>query len=280
MRILTRYILREILSHALLGGALFTFILYMRDLGRILALVVHNSSSLVSVLKIFLFILPNTLVVTIPMSVLVGILLGLSRLAADSEITAMRASGMGAIDFVRIVSIVSSVALVLGLFNSLYLAPRAAAGLITLGESLKSSQASFEVQPRVFYEEFKDRVLYVQDVTPAAGAALWHHVFLADLTQPADPQITTADQAIVVNGTPNTPDAQTIRLHLLNGGQHQTSPTDPNQYNISTFTSTDVPIETEAPEDAHLGRLNTSIEALSLPELWRRANAHAANDGR
>ncbi len=62
MRILTRYILREIVSHALLGGVLFTFILYMRDLGRILDLVVRNSSSLVSVLKIFLFILPNTLI--------------------------------------------------------------------------------------------------------------------------------------------------------------------------------------------------------------------------
>ena len=99
------------------------------------------------------------------MAVLVGILLGLSRLASDSEITAMRAAGMGAIDFVRIVSIVSAVALALGLFNSLYLAPRGAAGLIALGESLKSSQASFEVQPRVFYEEFKNRVLYVQDAT-------------------------------------------------------------------------------------------------------------------
>ena len=204
------------------------------------------------------------------MAVLVGILLGLSRLAADSEITAMRAAGMGALDFVRIVSIVSAVALALGLFNSLYLAPRAAAGLLSLGESLKSSQASFEVQPRVFYEDFKNRVLYIQDVTPAAGAALWHHVFLADLTEPADPHITTADQAVVVNGTPNTADAQTIRLHLLNGGQHETSATDPNQYNISTFTTTDIPIETEAPEDTHLGRLNTPILALSLPELWRR----------
>jgi LPS export ABC transporter permease LptG/LPS export ABC transporter permease LptF len=214
------------------------------------------------------------------MAVLVGILLGLSRLAADSEITAMRAAGMGAIDFVRIVSLVSAVALALGLFNSLYLAPRAASGLIALGESLKSSQASFEVQPRVFYEEFKNRVLYIQDVTPAAGAAMWRHVFLADLTEPANPHITTAEQAIVVNGTPNTPDAQTIRLHFLNGGQHDTAAADPNQYNISTFTSTDIPIETEAPEDTHLGRLNTNIEALSLPELWRRANTQAATNGR
>jgi LPS export ABC transporter permease LptG/LPS export ABC transporter permease LptF len=280
MRILTRYILREVTSHALLGGALFTFIIFTRDLGKILEFVVRDSASYADVVRIIAYTLPNALVVTIPMAVLVGILLGLSRLAADSEITAMRAAGLGAIDFVRIVSIVSAVALALGLFNSLYLAPRAAAGLIALGESLKSSQASFEVQPRVFYEEFKNRVLYIQDVTPAAGAAVWQHVFLADLTEPADPHITTAAQAIVVNGTPNTPDAQTIRLHLLNGGQHDTSPNDPNQYNITTFTTTDIPIETEAPEDTHLGRVNTPIQALSLPELWRRGNAQAATNGR
>jgi LPS export ABC transporter permease LptG/LPS export ABC transporter permease LptF len=280
MRILTRYILREVTSHALLGGALFTFIIFTRDLGKILEFVVRDSASYSDVARIIAYTLPNALVVTIPMAVLVGILLGLSRLAADSEITAMRAAGMGAIDFVRIVSIVSAVALALGLFNSLYLAPRAAAGLIALGESLKSSQASFEVQPRVFYEEFKDRVLYIQDVTPAAGAAVWQHVFLADLTEPADPHITTAAQAIVVNGTPNTPDAQTIRLHLLNGGQHDTSAADPNQYNITTFTTTDVPIETEAPEEAHLGRVNTPIQALSLAELWRRGNSQAATNGR
>ena len=268
MRIFTRYILREVISHALLGGALFTFVLFMRDLGKILELVVRDSASLTDVVRIFAYMLPNALAYTIPMAVLVGILLGLSRLASDSEITAMRASGMGALDFVRIVSIVSAAAFALGLFNSLYLAPRSAAAILALTDSLKSSQASFEVQPRVFYEDFRNYVLYIQDVRPAAGAAVWHHVFLADLTQPATPHITTADEAIVVNG-----DVQTIRLHLMNGGQHQTSPTDPNQYNISTFASTDLPIQTGAPEDAHLGRVDTPILALPLSQLRRLGNS-------
>ena len=272
MRILTRYILREVTSYALLGGALFTFVLFMRDLGRILDLVVRESASLGQVFLVFAYTLPSAITYTIPMAVLVGILLGLSRLASDSEITAMRASGMGALSFVRIVSIVASVALAVGLFNSLYLAPRAASGLLRLGDSLKSSQASFEVQPRVFYEEFRNYVLYIQDVQPAAGAALWHHVFLADLTQPATPHITTADRAVVVSGTPGTADAQTIRLHLIDGGQHETSASNPNQYDISTFASTDIPIETEAPSDAHLGRADTPILALPLHELWRRAS--------
>lgn len=267
MRIFTRYILREVTSHALLGGALFTFVLCMRDLGHILELVVRDSASLTDVLRIFTYLLPNFLIVTIPMAVLVGVLLGLSRLAADSEITAMRASGIGVLSFVRIVSVVSAIAVALGLFNSLYLAPKSASATLALGDSLKSSQVSFEVQPRVFYEDFHNYVLYIQDVRPAAGAALWRHVFLADLTQPATPNITTADQAIVVSNDP-----QSIRLHLINGSQHQTSPSDPNQYNISTFSSTDLPIQTGIQEDPHLGRSDTPILALSLPELWRLSN--------
>jgi LPS export ABC transporter permease LptG/LPS export ABC transporter permease LptF len=277
MRIFTRYILREVISYALLGGVLFTFVLFMRDLGKILELVVRASASATDVARIFVYTLPNALTLTIPMAVLVGILLGLSRLASDSEITAMRAAGMGALDFVQIVSIVSAVALALGLINSLYVAPRSAAALLALEDSLKSSQASFEVQPRVFYEDFRNYVLYIQDVRPAAGAAVWHHVFLADLTQPATPHITTAEQAIAVNGDAANGDAQSIRLHLLDGGQHQTSPTDPNQYNISTFASTDLPIQTGAPEDAHLGRADTPILALSLPELWHLGSSPDSN---
>ena len=58
--------------------------------------------------KIFLFMLPNTLTsFTIPMAVLVGVLLGLSRLAADSEIAAMRAVGVGVWFFVRVVGVIA-----------------------------------------------------------------------------------------------------------------------------------------------------------------------------
>ena len=275
MRILTRYILAEVVSHAFLGGVLFTFVLFMRDLGRILELVVRDSASIGDAARIVLETLPNTFTVTIPMAVLVGILLGLSRLAADSEITAMRASGMGALSFVRVVSIISLIALALGLANSLYVAPRAASSLLQLEGSLRSSQASFEVQPRVFYEDFKNYVLYIQNVRPVSGAALWDHVFLADLTDPGDPKVTTADQAVVVNGSASAGDPQTLRLHLIHGSQHQIAPTDGNQYTISTFASSELPIETGGQEDTHVGRSDTPILALTLPQLWREAHGPA-----
>src|ERR1019366_6531027 len=104
-RILTRYILNEVLSHGAIGLALFTFVIFMRDLGRLWELIVRNSAPLPSVAEIFFLTLPAALTVTLPMAVLVGILIGLSRLAADSEVTAIRASCMGSVMFVRVISI-------------------------------------------------------------------------------------------------------------------------------------------------------------------------------
>jgi lipopolysaccharide export LptBFGC system permease protein LptF len=149
VRILTRYILGEILSHTLIGGVIFTFILFMRDLDHILEMVVRNSSTWTDVLEVFLFTIPNTFKVTIPMAVLVGILLGLSRLAADSEIIAMRASGMGIGYFVKVASIVAVSGTLLGLVNSIYIAPRANQAILDLQQTLETSQASYEIQERV-----------------------------------------------------------------------------------------------------------------------------------
>ena len=184
MRILTRYILREVISHAAIGVAVFTFVLFTRDLGHILDLVVRNSAPLPSVLEIFLYTLPVAFTYTIPMGVLVGILIGLSRLAADSEITAMRASGIGVWTFLRVVSIFAVTAWALAMFNAVYLAPASQAALGRLEDRLKTSQASFEIQPRVFYEGFPKLVLYVQDVKTAQGAAIWTRRFHRRHQQP------------------------------------------------------------------------------------------------
>jgi LPS export ABC transporter permease LptF/LPS export ABC transporter permease LptG len=257
MRILTRYILREVTSHALIGAAIFTFVLFTRDLGRILELVVRASAPLPSVAEIFFYTLPLALTYTIPMSVLVGILLGLSRLAADSEITAMRASGMGVWDFGRVLAIFVVAAWLLALGNSLYLAPWSLASLGHLEDQLKGSQVSFEVQPRVFYEGFPKIVLYVQDVHTAQDAAVWKGVFLADISDVANPRITLAHEGILV---PEGRDR--LHLHLVEGSTHETDPRQADHYQISTFEQTDIPIElpsaeNKAEEQIPVGMVNT-----------------------
>ena len=142
MRILTRYILREVTTHALIGVGVFTFVLFTRDLGQILELVVRNSAPLPSVAQVFFLIVPVTLTISIPAGVLVGILIGLGRLAADSEITAMRASGLGVWSFLRIICIFAVASWLLALANGVYVAPRSQAAMARLQDQLKSSQIS------------------------------------------------------------------------------------------------------------------------------------------
>ncbi len=274
MRIFTRYILREITGYALLGGVLFTFILFMRYLLPLMELTVRGVASPLDIFRLISYLLPGFLSFTIPMAVLVGILLGLSRLAADSEVTAMRASGVGVLSFVRITSIFAILFWMIGLANSLYVAPRAASALLQYENASKTSQATVEVLPRVFYEDFKNYVLYAQDVIPGAnGTAIWRHVFLADLSKPANPHIITANSATVLSGGP-----QTLRLELSNGSRHDISLSNPGQYDISTFVSTELPMQTTPQEeDSHLSRRDTPMHAMNTRDLWTMARASGAS---
>ncbi len=272
MRILTRYILGEVLSHALIGTGIFTFVIYTKELGQILELVVRNSAPLPSAIELFVLIIPEALTITLPAGVLIGVLIGLSRLAADSEITAMKASGIGTWSFLRILSIFLICAWLIALGNSVYLAPRSQEALARLQDKLKGSQVSFQIQPRVFYEGFPKTVLYVHDVKSAQGAAIWKGVFIADISNPSAPRVTLAEKGILVSEGKNT-----LHLHLINGSSHESDPTTPEKYQISTFQETDWPIS--LPESSSSkGPTSASISQIPTQQLPQYARQQKSSE--
>jgi LPS export ABC transporter permease LptF/LPS export ABC transporter permease LptG len=265
VRIFTRYILKEVLWHGLIGASVFTFVIFMRLVTRILELVVRNSAPVPSVAQLFFLTLPTAFKFTIPTGVLVGILIALSRMAADSEITAMRAAGVSVRTFLKIIAAFGITAWLLALLNTTIIEPQSAAALAKLERSMYSAQLSFEVQPRVFYEDFKNYVLYVEDVTTISGASLWKNVFLADISAPDAPKITIAKQAVVTSGN------NTIHLHLIDGENHETNAQAPGQYNIYTFQETDMQINVPpAPKPANDA---VPLAQLSTREMLRLSNS-------
>jgi LPS export ABC transporter permease LptG len=155
----------------------------------------------------------------------------------------------------------------LGLANSLYLAPRANQAILDLQQALETSQASYQIQPRVFYEDFKNFVLYVQNVRSGTGASNWDQVFMADVTDPTAPRITTATSATVVSDS-----TQVLLMRLRNGAQHDTVDDQPDQYTITAFATTDRPLELSPQSDVHLGRRDTAIYALPMRTLIERVH--------
>ena len=259
MRLLNRYILQEILGYAGLSLGVFLFILMTPEVLRLSALLAQEHIALPQLFELFLSVLPKKLIWAIPLSVLTGLLLGMSRLAADSEIIALQAAGVGARRLLQPGLAFAFFGAALTLAATTWWGPLAARTMSELQAQLSAGQVSYEVRPRVFDERFPNRILYVQDTEQ--GGARWKGVFLADLTEPDNPRLTLARSAVAV------PAAQSnqLRLHLFEGTAHSIVPGEPERYNVSTFAENDLAIPLPVSGAQLAVRRNAD---LSLGELW------------
>ena len=94
MKILTRYILKEMFGPTVLGFSFYTFIILMRQLFDFAGMIIKRSLPASTVFELLWLSLPNIIVLTVPMSLLFGILIAVGRMSADSEVIAMRALGI------------------------------------------------------------------------------------------------------------------------------------------------------------------------------------------
>jgi LPS export ABC transporter permease LptF/LPS export ABC transporter permease LptG len=272
MRLLDRYIGREVASHALLGLAVFTFVFFVPQLVRLMDLVVRHAGGIGPVLLLFLSLVPPVLIFAIPMAVLVGVLIGLGRLSADSEVVAVHACGISLRRLLLPVGYVAALASLVTLAVTFWVSPLAVRTLHRLEDQILSSQAPFAVQPRVFDERFPGWVLYVQDVS--AAATHWRDVFLASTGDLRVSSITTAKNAAVFSGA----QSNQIEIQLGAGSTHQYDPSQPNRYNVTTFGQTNIPIDLSSSPVNRPGPAMTDAEKF-LPALlsvrgpaWRDAH--------
>lgn len=227
MRLLSRYVFREIVSSALLGTVLATFVIFLQRVDRYFELLVRASTHTETVLWLFALALPSVLPLTVPFGVLVGILIGLGRMSTDGEITAMRAAGVSSRAVIAPVLTFAFLATLLTGVASLWLTPRAIRQSVAILSKLEAEQLTAEIQPRVFEEQFPNTILYVGDVKPGP-VVVWRNVFLADLTPPEQrsiglrekaqgPRITVAAEAIAIPD----PQRNQIQLSLRNASTHE-----------------------------------------------------------
>jgi LPS export ABC transporter permease LptF/LPS export ABC transporter permease LptG len=237
MRLLDRYIGREVVSHAVLGLAVFTFVFFVPQLVRLMDLIVRHSGGPGTVTLLFLCSIPPMFPYTVPMAVLVGVLIGLGRLSADSEIVALHASGISLRRLLLPIGVVALACAFGTLLMTFWLSPISLRTLRGLEDRLRASQAPYAVQPRVFDERIPHFVLYVQDVE--AAATRWRGVFLASSTTAGPSEITLAREAFVIAGLKK----DQLELHLGSGSTHEFDPRDPDRYNVTTFGETDIPMD-------------------------------------
>jgi len=261
MRLLDRYIAREVTRHAFLGLLIFTFVLFVPKLVKLMEIFVRHSGSGSQVATLFLCIVPSVLVFTIPMAVLIGVLLGLGRMSMDSEIIALTSLGISRKRILFPVGVLAVLGAAFTFVMTAWLAPLSLRTGRDIEGTLLTSQISFAVQPRVFDERFPHLVLYVNDV--AASGTHWNGVFIAEAGADSNSQITLAKSAIVIA----EPSLGKLELHLNDGTTHEFSRTIPDHYSITSFGRSDWPMEFST-------MLPPKERTISYPErpffeLWR-----------
>jgi LPS export ABC transporter permease LptF/LPS export ABC transporter permease LptG len=263
MRLIDRYISREVVSHAFLGLVVFTFVFFIPQLVRFMELFVGHSGSTGNVVLLFLCAIPPVLAVTLPMAVLVGVLIGLGRLSADSEIVALHACGISLRRLLVPIGFVALIACGANLAITYWLSPAALRTIRRIEGQILISQAPFAIEPRVFDERLPHVVLYVQDV--AAAATRWHGVFLAT-SDGQNTSVTTAESASIMRGAGNE-----LEIHLGEGSTHEYDPRRPDRYSVTTFGDSDLAID--------LSQVALPQKLVSLPVSDRRLGQLLSTQG-
>ncbi len=227
-RTIDRYVAREILSPFLLGLLVFTFVLEIPPLMEVAEKLIAKGVPSGDIVRIMITLLPQALGVTIPMALLLGTLIGLSRLSSDREAVALQACGVSIFRLLKPVGTMAVLACGATAYVMIVALPDANQTFREITYNIIATRAEHEVKPRVFFEDFPNMVLYVRDV-PTDGAG-WRGVFMADVQQ-NDPDIYVADRGRMFLDR----EAGRVEMTLLDGVRHRVSAGAAQEYEVLEF---------------------------------------------
>jgi LPS export ABC transporter permease LptF/LPS export ABC transporter permease LptG len=261
---LDRYVLREISGPLGLGFLVYTFILLLQYLFQSAEMIIQRGLPVSTVLTLLLHVIPSTCVVTIPMSMLFAILIAVGRLSSDSELIALRSCGISLMTLFRPILILSTLLAAVNVYLSVQVMPRSNHSLELLQLEIAARSVSQQVQPRVFYEEWPGKVVYVFEIPQ--GQTRWKGVFFADTVPRGDRhQVTLAEW-----GEPRVDAAgELLVLSLENAVTHTMNLKDPRDYQVIHQESWNVVLEDQftSRKRAEISATK-SVRARDLQELW------------
>ena len=173
-KILDRYILNELAGSFFFGIMAFTIIFIAGDLlFQAANLIIEKGVSLMVVARLFVYRLPEVILLTVPMSSLLATLLTFGRLSVNSEIVAIQAAGISFRRVLRPVLGISAVLAMLTLIGNETIVPfsnRASENLMKY-EILQERPSV--LKERVFLKDEQNgelkRVLYLGKLRPREG---------------------------------------------------------------------------------------------------------------
>ncbi|HYL82423.1 MAG TPA: LPS export ABC transporter permease LptF [Candidatus Acidoferrum sp.] len=229
MKLIDRAILKELAQAFSLGLMVFTFVLLTNKILRLVELIVNKGVGVFTVFQLFIYILPYSLVVPIPMSVLLATLATYSRLGADGEILAMRGAGLSLVRLARPAVWFGLATMLLTFTITIWILPFSNHAFKNLVFQMTRRQATVGIQEGIFNADLEGLILYVEHVDPVTSKL--EGVFLVDSRNPAERRVIVAQSGYF------TSDPKNLRMGLsLSQGSIQLSTAElTGRYRLLTF---------------------------------------------
>ena len=152
MKILHRYVLKEHVGPLTFALTALTSILLLQYIGKHFGELVGKGLPTLVIAEFFGLSVPLTVALTLPMAVLIATLYAFSRLAAENEITALKASGVSVVSVLRpVLWAALGVTLVMIGFNDQIL-PRSNHRLAVLQRDIAQKKPTFGLREQVINE--------------------------------------------------------------------------------------------------------------------------------
>lgn len=274
VRRLDRYVLKEILGPLVLGFLVYTFILLLRFLFQSAEMIIRRGLPWSTVGDLLLVTLPNIVVLTIPMSLLFGILIAVGRLASDSELIAIRASGIGLSRLYRPILLLAATLTAINVALMIYALPWGNHSLQQIRLEILTRSVSQQVQPRIFSEGWQGKVLYVFESPP--NETRWKGVFIAEAGSASEQnQVTIAEWGEVRVDQ----QGERVVLELTNATRQKMNLASPARFEVSRNKRLELILEDQFMTNQRAKwAVSKGVRELTLKELSRLARDRSASD--
>lgn len=248
----------------------FTFILLVTKLFALTDLVVNKRISPDIIALLIAYTIPYFFVFTFPMSTLLAVLMTFLRLSHDNEITAMKAAGINLYQLLPPVLILSISAYLIDSFIAIHLLPKGNRAFNDLVYRIAKERAYIGIKPRIFNDDFKDIVLYVNKIDPS-GKVL-EGVFISDQRDPAFSSTIIAKKGVILTDKEN----KVLVLRVFQGTIHHDSE-DLSTSSTTYFKTYDLVLNLEQlGQKRRTGEIGES--EMDISELWAKIRSRKNHD--
>lgn len=265
--ILDRYVLRLTIPPFLIALGVFTFVLGVEPILDRAKDLLAKGVSIPTAAWLLSCLLPSALALTIPMALLTGILIALGRLSGDRESVALVACGVSPFRLLRPVLLIGLVAGALDMYVLIWAVPDANQTFNNIAFQTLTEQTAADIKPRVFYDRFPGKVLYIHDIR---SDGRWSGVLVADSTNPQHPSVTMADEGTLVIDR----ERRAVQMVLHGQTTYAAGRNDPKVYVVSSNDDLVTTISAESVfGNAHV---MPGLHDMTRAQLYAAMDAHRA----